>query len=153
MKGNYYYISIIVIHTRMISFEIRLKNLNILDPIVIPKFISHYIIYTFLLVSIIEGVILNLGLKLAFYKPKGLLISAMLNFATIFTSFFVLRVIYFDNINYNFIMGFVLCTGVEFYFADFMLAKDIKKQRLLVTITIANLISYLLVWLNADWLF
>jgi hypothetical protein len=104
-------------------------------------------------VSLIEGVVLNLGLKNPFYKPKGLLISAMLNFATIFTSFFVLRVVYFENINYNFLMGFVLCVLVEFYFADFMLSADIKKPRLFVTILIANIISYLLVWLNSDWLF
>lgn len=137
----------------MISFETCQKHHKILESIVIPKFISHYIIYTFLVISILEGVILNLGLKYPFYKPKGLLISAMLNFATIFTSFFVLRVVYFDNIDNNFIMGFILSTAVEFYFADFMLAEEIKKGRLLLTVLIANSISYLIVWLNSDWLF
>lgn len=77
----------------------------------------------------------------------------MLNFATIFTSFFVLRVVYFENINYNFIMGYVLCVLVEFYFADFMLSEEVKKARLFITVLIANTISYLIVWLNADWLF
>ncbi len=124
-----------------------------METIVIPKFISHYIIYTFIVVSLIEGIILNLGLKYPLYKPKGLLISAMLNFATIFTSFFVLRVVYFENINYNFIMGYVLCVLVEFYFADFMLSEEVKKARLFITVLIANTISYLIVWLNADWLF
>jgi len=58
-----------------------------------------------------------------------------------------------DNINYNFTMGFILCVLVEFYFADFMLSDAASKKRLFITILIANIISYLAVWLNADWLF
>ena len=124
-----------------------------METIVIPKFIAEYLIYTYLLVSILEGIILNIGLKRAFYTPKGLLLSAMLNFATFFSSFFFLRVFYFENINYNFLMGFILCVAVEFYFADFMLSTETSKINLFLSILIGNLLSFLIVWLNAGWLF
>ena len=124
-----------------------------METIVIPKFIASYIFYTYLLVTIGEGIILNIGLKRAFYTPKGILLSAMLNFATFFTSFFFLRVFYFDNINYNFAMGLILSIAVEFYFADFMLSTETTKSRLFLSILIGNVISFLIVWLNAGWLF
>jgi hypothetical protein len=125
----------------------------IADSIIIPKFIAEYLIYTFLFITLLEGIIINLGLKRKWYLPKGLLLSLMLNFATTFLSFFLVRLVFFENLNYNFLMGLILCTGIEYFFADFMIEEKVTKVRIFTTILIANLCTFILLWANSSWLF
>ena len=125
----------------------------IADSIIIPKFIAQYLIYTFLLITLLEGIIINFGLKRKWYLPKGILLSLMLNFATTFLSFFLVRLVFFENLNYNFLMGFILCSGIEYFFADFMIEEKVTKLRIFLTVLMTNFITFLLLWGNAGWLF
>lgn len=50
-------------------------------------------------------------------------------------------------------MGLILCTGIEYFFADFMIEEKVTKVRIFTTILIANLCTFILLWANAGWLF